>query len=113
MIEINVDKGEKLLDLDIIKNVVVILFCMVVGSYILILIGKFIKMDFFFYVGVMFVVVIVRNINEKIYIYNFSFLLVDGIGNVMLNLYLLFVFMILKFWEFLGLIGGVFLVVVC
>ena len=111
--EINKDKGVKLSDLDIIKNVVVILLCMAIGSYISTLIGKLIKMDFPSYVGSMFVAVIVRNINEKTHTYNFSFSLVDGIGNVMLNLYLSLALMTLKLWELSGLIGGVLLVVAC
>ena len=111
--EINADKGVKLSDLDIIKNVVVVLLCMAIGSYISTLIGKLIKMDFPSYVGAMFVAVIVRNINEKTHTYNFSFSLVDGIGNVMLNLYLSLALMTLKLWELSGLIGGVLLVVAC
>ena len=111
--EINADKGMKLSDLDIIKNVVVILLCMAIGSYISTLIGKLIKMDFPSYVGAMFVAVIVRNLNEKIHMYNFSFSLVDGIGNVMLNLFLSLALMTLKLWELSGLIGGVLLVVAC
>ena len=111
--EINADKGEKLSDLDIIKNVVAILLCMAIGSYISTLIGKLIKMDFPSYVGSMFVAVIVRNINEKTHTYNFNFSLVDGIGNVMLNLYLSLALMTLKLWELSGLIGGVLLVVAC
>ena len=111
--EINTDKGVKLSDLDIIKNVVVILLCMAIGSYISTLIGKLIKMDFPSYVGAMFLAVIVRNLNEKSHMYNFSFSLVDGIGNVMLNLYLSLALMTLKLWELSGLIGGVLLVVAC
>ena len=111
--EINADKGVKLSDLDIIKNVVVILLCMAIGSYISTLIGKLIKMDFPSYVGAMFVAVIVRNINEKTNTYNFNFSLVDGVGNVMLNLYLSLALMTLKLWELSGLIGGVLLVVAC
>ena len=111
--EINTDKGEKLSDLDIIKNVVAILLCMAIGSYISTLIGKLIKMDFPSYVGAMFVAVIVRNLNEKIHMYNFSFSLVDSIGNVMLNLFLSLALMTLKLWELSGLIGGVLLVVAC
>ena len=111
--EINTDKGVKLSDLDIIKNVVVILVCMAIGSYISTLIGKLIKMDFPSYVGAMFMAVIVRNINEKTHSYNFNFSLVDGIGNVMLNLYLSLALMTLKLWELSGLIGGVLLVVAC
>ena len=111
--EINTDKGVKLSDLDIIKNVVVILLCMAIGSYISTLIGKLIKMDFPSYVGSMFVAVIVRNINEKTHTYNFNFSLVDGVGNVMLNLYLALALMTLKLWELSGLIGGVLLVVGC
>ena len=111
--EINADKGIKLSDLDVIKNVVVVLLCMAIGSYISTLIGKLIKMDFPSYVGSMFVAVIVRNINEKTHTYNFNFSLVDGIGNVMLNLYLSLALMTLKLWELSGLIGGVLLVVAC
>ena len=111
--EINTDKGEKLSDLDVIKNVVVILVCMAIGSYISTLIGKLINMDFPSYVGAMFMAVIVRNINEKTHTYNFNFSLVDGIGNVMLNLYLALALMTLKLWELSGLIGGVLLVVGC
>ena len=111
--EINTDKGEKLSDLDKIKNVVMILLCMAIGSYISTLIGKLINMDFPSYVGAMFVAVIVRNINEKTHTYNFNFSLVDGIGNVMLNLYLSLALMTLKLWELSGLIGGVLLVVAC
>ena len=111
--EINTDKGEKLSDLDIIKNIVVILLCMAIGSYISTLIGKLINMDFPSYVGAMFVAVIVRNMNEKTHTYNFNFSLVDGIGNVMLNLYLSLALMTLKLWELSGLIGGVLLVVAC
>ena len=111
--EINADKGIKLSDLDVIKNVVVVLLCMAIGSYISTLIGKLIKMDFPSYVGAMFVAVVVRNVNEKTHMYNFSFSLVDGIGNVMLNLYLSLALMTLKLWELSGLIGGVLLVVAC
>jgi len=101
--EINADKGEKLS----------VLLCMAIGSYISTLIGKLIKMDFPSYVGAMFVAVIVRNLNEKIHMYNFSFSLVDSIGNVMLNLFLSLALMTLKLWELSGLIGGVLLVVAC
>ena len=113
IMEINKNEGEKLSDLDVIKNVVVILVCMAIGSYISTLIGKLIKMDFPSYVGAMFMAVIVRNINEKTHSYNFNFSLVDGIGNVMLNLYLSLALMTLKLWELSGLIGGVLLVVAC
>lgn len=110
---VNKDSGEKLSDLDIIKNVAVILICMAIGSLLSVQIGKIIKMDFPSYVGAMFVAVIARNMNEKINMYNFNFSLVDGIGNVMLNLYLSLALMTLKLWELSGLIGGVLLVVAC
>lgn len=110
---INADSVEKLSDLDIIKNVVSILVCMAIGSLISVQIGKLIKMDFPAYVGAMFVAVLMRNINVKTKIYNFNFSLVDGIGNVMLNLYLSLALMTLKLWELSGLIGEVLLVVAC
>lgn len=105
--------GAKLTGLDVIKNVVVILVCMAVGTEISGLIGKAIGMSFPTYVGSMFVAVIVRNLNDKLHLYNFSFSLVDGIGDVMLNLYLALALMTLKLWELAGLVGGVLLVVVC
>ncbi|MDK4491954.1 sodium/glutamate symporter [Fusobacterium necrophorum] len=111
--EINNDKKETLSDLDIIKNVAVILICMALGSWISALIGKLINMDFPSYVGAMFVAVIVRNLNEKMNMYHFNFSLVDGIGNVMLSLYLSLALMTLKLWELSGLIGGVLLVGAC
>lgn len=111
--DINNNVGGKLSDLDIIKNVAVVLVCMAIGSLLSVQIGKLIKMDFPSYVGAMFVAVVARNMNEKINMYNFNFSLVDGIGNVMLNLYLSLALMTLKLWELSGLIGGVLLVVAC
>lgn len=111
--DINNNIGGKLSDLDIIKNVAVVLVCMAIGSLLSVQIGKLIKMDFPSYVGAMFVAVVARNMNEKINMYNFNFSLVDGIGNVMLNLYLSLALMTLKLWELSGLIGGVLLVVAC
>lgn len=76
-------------------------------------IGKCIGMSFPTYVGAMFVAVIVRNLNEKFNFYNFDFALVDGIGDVMLSLYLSIALMTLKLWELAGLIGGVLVVLIC
>ena len=111
--DINSSKGEALSGLDIIKNVTVIVACMAVGTIVSGWIGKLINMSFPTYVGAMFVAVIVRNVNEKFKFYNFSFGLVDGIGDVMLNLYLGIALMSLKLWELAGLIGGVLVVVLC
>lgn len=108
--EVNAASNEKLSDLDIIKNVTVILICMAVGSFISGKIGKLINLGFPSYVGAMFVAVIVRNINEKVKFYNFNFGLVDKIGTVMLNLYLSLALMTLRLWELSGLIGGVLLI---
>ena len=107
---VNAASGAKLTGLDVIKNVVVILVCMAVGTVISGKIGQLIDMSFPTYVGAMFVAVIVRNLNDRFHLYNFSFSLVDGIGDVMLNLYL---GLALKLWELAGLVGGVLLVVVC
>ena len=111
--DINSSKGEALSGLDIIKNVTVIVACMAIGTIVSGWIGKLINMSFPTYVGAMFVAVIVRNVNEKFKFYNFSFGLVDGIGDVMLNLYLGIALMSLKLWELAGLIGGVLVVVLC
>ena len=110
---VNAASGAKLTGLDVIKNVVVILVCMAVGTVISGKIGQLIDMSFPTYVGAMFVAVIVRNLNDRFHLYNFSFSLVDGIGDVMLNLYLGLALMTLKLWELAGLVGGVLLVVVC
>ena len=111
--KINAASGEALSALDVIKNVTVILVCMAIGTQVSGWIGSLIHMSFPTYVGSMFVAVIVRNLNEVFHFYNFSFSLVDGIGDVMLNLYLAIALMTLKLWELAGLIGGVFVVVMC
>ena len=111
--DINSSKGEALSGLDVIKNVTVIVACMAVGTMVSGWIGKLINMSFPTYVGAMFVAVLVRNLNEKFKWYKFSFSLVDGIGDVMLNLYLGIALMSLKLWELAGLIGGVLVVVLC
>ena len=111
--DINASTGEKLSGLDIIKNVTVIVACMAIGTVVSGWIGKLINMSFPTDVGAMFIAVIVRNLNEKFHWYNFSFGLVDGIGDVMLNLYLGIALMSLKLWELAGLIGGVLVVVLC
>lgn len=111
--DINASTGEKLSSLDIIKNITVILICMAIGTIVSGWIGKAIGMSFPTYVGAMFIAVIVRNLNEKFHWYNFSFGLVDGIGDAMLNLYLGIALMSLKLWELAGLIGGVLVVVLC
>lgn len=98
---------------EIIQNVVVIICCMAAGSIISGWIGKLIKMDFPTYVGAMFLAVIVRNLNEKYKFFHFDFALVDGIGTVMLNLFLSLALMTLKLWQLSDLIGGVLLVVIC
>ena len=86
---------------------------MAAGSIISGWIGKLIKMDFPTYVGAMFLAVIVRNLNEKHKFFHFDFALVDGIGTVMLNLFLSLALMTLKLWQLSDLIGGVLLVVIC
>lgn len=110
---INAASGDKLSGLDVMKNVAAILLCMAVGTMVSEWIGKCIGMSFPTYVGAMFVAVLVRNVNEKAQFYKFDFSLVDGIGDVMLSLYLSIALMTLKLWELSGLIGGVLVVLVC
>lgn len=86
---------------------------MAIGSLVSKQIGKLIKMDFPTYVGAMFIAVIVRNVNEKAKFYKFDYPLVDGIGDVMLNLYLSLALMTLKLWELSDLFGGVMIVLAC
>ena len=109
--KVNAASQDKLSSLDIIKNVTAILCCMAIGSMISGWIGKLIHMSFPTYVGAMFTAVILRNLNEKYHFYQFNFSLVDGIGDVMLNLYLAIAIMTLRLWELSGLLGGVVLVV--
>ena len=103
---INAGHGEKLTGLDVIKNVAAIIICMALGTIVAGWVGKLIDMDFPTYVGAMFIAVILRNLNDKFNLYKFSFPLVDGIGDVMLNLYLSLALMTLKLWELTGLLGG-------
>lgn len=111
----NLFKEEKieLTNLDVIKNVSAIIICMALGTLVSKQIGKAINMDFPDYVGAMFVAVILRNINEKANFYKFSAHSVDGIGDVMLNLYLALALMTLKLWELQDLMGGVLIVLIC
>ncbi len=110
---INAASATKLDGMDVIKNVTSLLVCMALGTMVSGWIGKLIGMSFPTYVGAMFVAVIVRNLNEKFHFYNFDFALVDGIGDVMLSLYLSIALMPLKLWELSGLIGGVLVVLIC
>ena len=110
---INAASATKLDGMDVIKNVTSLLVCMALGTMVSGWIGKLIGMSFPTYVGAMFVSVIVRNLNEKFHFYNFDFALVDGIGDVMLSLYLSIALMTLKLWELSGLIGGVLVVLIC
>ena len=110
---VNAAGAAKLSSLDVIKNVTALLVCMALGTMVSGWIGKRIGMSFPTYVGAMFVAVIVRNLNEKFNFYNFDFALVDGIGDVMLSLYLSIALMTLKLWELAGLIGGVLVVLIC
>ena len=111
----NLFKEEKveLTNLDIIKNVAAIIICMALGTLVSKQIGKLIDMDFPDYVGAMFIAVILRNLNEKAHFYKFNGNLVDGIGDVMLNLYLALALMTLKLWELQDLMGGVLVVLIC
>ena len=106
-------EGGKLTNLDIIKNFVVILICMAIGTMVSGWIGKLIKMSFPTYVGAMFVAVIARNLNEKFHWYNFNFGVVDKIGDVSLNMYLSLALMTLKLWDLAGVLGGILAVLVC
>ncbi len=110
---INAAVDEKLSSLDVIKNVTAILVCMAVGTQVSGWIGSLINMSFPNYVGAMFVAMIVRNLNESFHFYHFSFSLVDGIGDVMLSLYLAIALMSLKLWDLLELLPGVLLIVLC
>ena len=110
---VNAAGKEPLSGLDIIKNVAAIIICMALGTMVSGFVSSLIGMSFPTYVGAMFVAVIVRNLNDAFHLYKFSFPLVDGIGDVMLNLYLALALMTLALWELAGLIGGVLVVLLC
>ena len=86
---------------------------MALGTMVSGWIGSLINMSIPTYVGAMFVAVIARNLNEVFHFYNFSFSLVDGIGDVMLNLYLSLAMMTLKLWELTDLMGGMLVILLC
>ncbi len=111
--QINAATGQTLSGLDVMKNVTAILVCMAVGSLVSGWIGKLIGMEFPTYVGAMFVAMLVRNINEKINAYKFDYPLVDGIGDVMLGLYLSMAMMTLKLWELAKLAGPMLIILLC
>jgi len=110
---INTATGQTLTSLDITKNVSAILVCMAVGTLVSGWIGKLIGMDFPTYVGAMFVAVIVRNANEKVHAYKFDYPLVEGIGDVMLGLYLSMAMMTLRLWELADIAGPMLVVLLC
>lgn len=110
---VNAANGEKLSALDVIKNVTAIIVCMALGTMVAGWVGSLINMSFPTYVGAMFVAVIVRNLNDVFHFYNFSFSLVDGIGDVMLNLYLSLAMMTLELWQLADLMGGMLVILAC
>lgn len=110
---VNAATGAALSALDVIKNVTVIIVCMALGTMVAGWIGGLINMSFPTYVGAMFVAVIARNLNDVFHFYNFSFSLVDGIGDVMLNLYLSLAMMTLELWELADLMGGMLVILIC
>ena len=110
---VNAASKMELTSLDVIKNVSVILICMALGTIVSGWIGSLINMSFPNYVGAMFIAVIARNLNERFHFYKFSFTLVDGIGDVMLNLYLSLAMMTLALWDLLDLMGGVLIILLC
>ncbi|MEG2203961.1 MAG: sodium/glutamate symporter [Oscillospiraceae bacterium] len=110
---INAGTSEKLTGLDVMKNVTAIVVCMALGTQVSGWIGSLINMSFPTYVGAMFVAVILRNINESAHFYRFDYPLVEGIGDVMLGLYLSLALMTLRLWELAGLAGGMLIVLLC
>lgn len=111
--DVNAATGQTLTGQDIMKNVTSILVCMALGTVVSGLVGKMIDMDFPTYVGAMFVAVIVRNANEKIRAYKFDYPLTEGIGDVMLGLYLSMAMMTLRLWELLDLAGPMLVILAC
>lgn len=81
---VNAAGKEPLSALDVIKNVVVIIVCMALGTMVSGWVSKLIGMSFPNYVGAMFVAVIVLPTSTtSFHFYKFSFPLVDGIGSLL------------------------------
>lgn len=110
---INGISDKKLTSIDVAKNITAILICMAFGTIISEWIGKIIHMQFPVYVGAMFVAVILRNLNEAFHFYNFDFKLVNGVGDISLNIYLSIAMMSLRLWEFVDLAGGMLIILFC
>ncbi|MCL2381902.1 MAG: sodium/glutamate symporter [Treponema sp.] len=108
--DVNALTGQKLSGIDVVKNVAAILFCMALGSMISRWIGTLIRMDFPAIVGTLFVAVFVRNLNEKVRAYKFDFKLTEGIGDVMLSLFLSMALMTLRLWELVDLFAPMFVI---
>ena len=81
------------------KNIMVLLICMTLGSVIVGYLGNLINMSIPTYVGAMFFAVLVRNLNEKFHFYQFSLDFNDKIGDVSLGIYLSMALTTLKLWE--------------
>jgi len=110
VMDVNAATAQKLTGLDVMKNVVAILFCMALGTIISRWIGTLIGMDFPTYVGAMFVAMFLRNINEKIHIYKFDYKLTEGIGDITLSLFLSMALMTLRLWELVGIAAPMFVI---
>ncbi len=108
--EINVSTGKTLSGLDIIKNVTAILFCMAFGTMVAKWISILINLVS---PNPLSLPDIVRNLNEKIKLYEFDYPMVEKIGDVMLALYLSMALMTLKMWELAGLARPMLIVLLC
>lgn len=103
--------GERLSHVDVLKNVTVILICMTVGEKISDGINSIITMGFPPYVGAMLVAILARNLNDKFHLYHFNLRLVDGIGDIMLHLYLSMALMSISLYQLFDLARPVLLIV--
>lgn len=95
----------------LLKNLVVLLVAMWIGSWL----SKgfaALKITLPAYIGAMFVAAIIRNFDDITHLINLSQKTMDDLGHVALSLFLVIALMTLKLWELAGLVLPLFLVLV-
>lgn len=100
------DYEEKSVELNygnVMKNLTAVFVSMALGSMLVTWIGGVIGMSIPTYVGSMFFAVLVRNINEKFRLYQFSLSFNDGFGDIALGLYLSMALMSMNLLDLAGL----------
>lgn len=102
---------------EIMKNFIVILFCMMFGMQLssgvswLIAQATGTPISLPDYIGAMAIAILVRNLNEKFHWYKYSQNVSDIVGSVTLDLFLSIAMMSIKLWQLVDLVGGLAIIV--